>query len=112
MNNKNLKCPICFDNFNENEVEKYSCNHITCKECNSKILDNKCPMCRIMLSGSNEKGYWIENSRGDLVWKLRENHHPVITTRGNIIVRERRNLLNNIIRSRIRNNIRPTCIIC
>ena len=90
MNNKELNCPICFDNFNENEVEKYSCNHLTCKDCNSKILDNKCPICRIMLSGSNEKGYWIENSRGNLVWKLRENNHPVITTRRNIIVRERR----------------------
>ena len=64
-----------------------------------------------MLSGSNEKGYWTENSRGNLVWKLRENHHPVITTRRNVIVRERRNLLTYVRRPRRINNNIPKCII-
>lgn len=40
-------CPICYENYNENEIIKTNCGHIFCIDCFDKLNDNKKPYTKI-----------------------------------------------------------------
>ena len=50
-------CVICLDNYSENDIKKLYCNHIYCKNCINKWLqeNNTCPICRIDISTNNNE---------------------------------------------------------
>jgi len=43
---QNGSCPICYENFNEDNIIKTNCSHLFCKQCITKLVNLKCPMCR------------------------------------------------------------------
>lgn len=55
-------CPVCFEIFGIDDddatiAEGQNCNHIICRECYEKIVDdtNRCPICRAVLDYDFEK---------------------------------------------------------
>jgi hypothetical protein len=55
-------CSICYET-NVNENEMLNCKHYVCKECISKLRDDRCPMCRQKLSGKLITNKIISNIR-------------------------------------------------
>ena len=52
-----LKCPICHSNIKD---IKLSCGHMVCKTCSIdviKVLQMKCPLCRVISTDLNEVKY-------------------------------------------------------
>lgn len=65
-------CPVCFETFGIFEddatiAEGQNCNHIICRECYEKIVDdtNRCPICRAVLDYDFEKPVETETDDDD-----------------------------------------------
>jgi hypothetical protein len=64
---ENQTCPVCFDNYDEDKVEKVlKCGHMLCKGCYASIYQqivSRCPECRSTIdktvtTQSGEEEYW------------------------------------------------------
>ena len=44
-----LNCPVCFEIPSENQIYQCENGHTTCTDCHSKIQNNNCPQCRMIM---------------------------------------------------------------
>ena len=47
--NVTLRCPICYENINYQNIHITPCGHIFHQECMIPISDGKCPQCRYQI---------------------------------------------------------------
>ena len=48
-NNINIECPVCKDEYKQNEAVRLKCSHKVCRDCLLRIFETgrvNCPMCR------------------------------------------------------------------
>ncbi|KAI5638507.1 zinc finger, c3HC4 type (RING finger) domain-containing protein [Phthorimaea operculella] len=49
-----IKCPICFENINKDQISSTRCGHVFCTDCIKRALKRtpKCPICLRWLRGA------------------------------------------------------------
>jgi hypothetical protein len=70
--NSSASCPICFENFKENDIMSVnSCYHYWCINCEEKFTTYKCPWCEVHLTPNS---FLLENDQSELCQK---NEHEM-----------------------------------
>lgn len=70
--NKELQCPICFNNISEFDNFKLNCEHIFCRDCLKKWIfkdryETNCPLCRKKIFNNYTNLNLIKNADEDIV---------------------------------------------
>lgn len=55
------ECNICYDHIKINDFKTLECNHKLCNDCYNKLLSNKCPFCRHIISDKANPSYIPDN---------------------------------------------------
>ena len=92
-----VECPICYEDFNENDLKIVECGHKFCEYCISRIT--KCALCRCEFTNKNKNNIIINNNINN------NNNNNINHNINNNINHNINNNINNNIYNYINSNI-------